>query len=99
MDADLDQMTRDELIAEVNKLRAGIRTHRDSSEHELCWDYRRFRVCYLKGPILCRSCRNGRSSFEDVSDNGSRWTHKSLPLHERTNHMKKRNRWGTHARG
>lgn len=39
MDADLDRMTRNQLIAEVKKLRAGIREHRDSSEHELCWHH------------------------------------------------------------
>ena len=36
MDADLDRMTRDQLIAEVKKLREGIRKHRGSSKHELC---------------------------------------------------------------
>ncbi len=39
MDTDLDQMSRDDLIAEVAKLRQGIRTHRDSSHHELCWHH------------------------------------------------------------
>lgn len=39
MDADLDEMTRDDLIAEVRKLREGIRKHRNSSEHELCWHH------------------------------------------------------------
>jgi hypothetical protein len=37
LDSDLDAMSRDDLIAEVKKLRAGIRTHRDSTGHELCW--------------------------------------------------------------
>ncbi|MFL6548711.1 MAG: hypothetical protein ACJ8OJ_08450 [Povalibacter sp.] len=37
LDLDLDQMTREDLIAEVRKLRTGIRAHRDSSRHELCW--------------------------------------------------------------
>jgi len=37
MDDDLDSMSREQLIAEVKKLRLGIRAHRDSSEHELCW--------------------------------------------------------------
>ena len=37
MDEDLDQMSREELIDEVKKLREGIRQHRDSSRHELCW--------------------------------------------------------------
>ena len=39
MDDDLDTLTRDELIAEVKRLRAGIREHRDSSGHELCWHH------------------------------------------------------------
>jgi hypothetical protein len=39
MDTDLDGMSRDELIAEVRKLRQGIRKHRDSSGHELCWHH------------------------------------------------------------
>lgn len=39
MDTDLERMTREELVAEVKKLRAGIREHRDSSLHELCWHH------------------------------------------------------------
>lgn len=39
MDEDLDQMTREELIAEARKLRRGIREHRDSTLHELCWHH------------------------------------------------------------
>ena len=38
-DRDLETMSRDELAEEVRKLRAGIRAHRDSSEHELCWHH------------------------------------------------------------
>jgi hypothetical protein len=37
MDEDIEQLTRDELILEIKKLRAGIRAHRDSTNHELCW--------------------------------------------------------------
>lgn len=37
MDEDLREMSRDELAAEVRKLRQGIRRHRDSTGHELCW--------------------------------------------------------------
>ncbi len=37
MDDDLDTMSRDELAREVRRLRAGIRSHRDSSGHDLCW--------------------------------------------------------------
>ena len=39
MDEDLEAMSRAELIALVRRLRAGIRRHRDSSEHELCWHH------------------------------------------------------------
>jgi hypothetical protein len=39
MDDDIDLMNRDQLIHEVKKLRHGIRQHRDSSEHELCWHH------------------------------------------------------------
>jgi hypothetical protein len=39
VDEDLEAMTREQLIAEVRRLRAGIRTHRDSTEHELCWHH------------------------------------------------------------
>ena len=39
MDTDLEQMTREELISEVKKLRTGIRSHRDSARHELCWHH------------------------------------------------------------
>jgi len=39
MDADLSRMSREQLIAEVKKLRRGIREHRDSTLHELCWHH------------------------------------------------------------
>lgn len=39
MDHDLAGMTHEELIAEVRRLREGIRRHRDSSGHELCWHH------------------------------------------------------------
>lgn len=37
MDDDLLRLTREELIAEVEKLRNGIRRHRDSTGQGLCW--------------------------------------------------------------
>lgn len=39
MDEDLDRMTSEELLAEVQNLRAGIRKHRDSTKHALCWHH------------------------------------------------------------
>ncbi|MCI0442897.1 hypothetical protein L0244_15805 [bacterium] len=39
MDSDLQNMSRESLIAEVQKLRDGIRRHRDSTKHELFWHH------------------------------------------------------------
>jgi hypothetical protein len=39
MDDDLTSMTHDELVAEIKKLRAGIREHRDARGQELCWHH------------------------------------------------------------
>ncbi len=39
LDHDLETMSRRDLIGEVKRLRAGIREHRDSSGHDLCWHH------------------------------------------------------------
>ena len=39
MDEDLERLSREALIAEVKRLRQGIREHRDSSGHDLCWHH------------------------------------------------------------
>jgi hypothetical protein len=39
VDDDLDGMAREQLIAEVRRLRAGIRSHRDSTGQDLCWHH------------------------------------------------------------
>ena len=39
MDTDLDSMSREQLVAEVRRLRRGIRGHRDSTGHDLCWHH------------------------------------------------------------
>jgi hypothetical protein len=39
MDEDIAALDRSALIAEVKRLRAGIREHRDSSGHALCWHH------------------------------------------------------------
>ena len=38
-DDDLAAMSREQLVAEVERLRDGIRRHRDSSGQELCWHH------------------------------------------------------------
>lgn len=37
MDSDLEGLSRERLVAEVRRLRDGIRRHRDSTGHDLCW--------------------------------------------------------------
>ena len=38
-DDDIEAMSREQLLAEVRKLREGIRHHRDSSGQDLCWHH------------------------------------------------------------
>ena len=37
MDDDLENLSREELAAEIKRLRTGIRKHRDTSDQDLCW--------------------------------------------------------------
>jgi hypothetical protein len=39
MDEDLADLDRESLVFEVKRLRTGIREHRDSSGHQLCWHH------------------------------------------------------------
>jgi hypothetical protein len=39
MDADLETLSREQLILEVRRLRQAIRGHRDASGHDLCWHH------------------------------------------------------------
>ena len=39
LDKDLLHMSREQLIEEARRLRGGIRQHRDSSGHDLCWHH------------------------------------------------------------
>jgi hypothetical protein len=39
MDHDLSGLTREQLLVEVQRLRDGVREHRDSSGQELCWHH------------------------------------------------------------
>jgi hypothetical protein len=43
IDEDLEDFDREALIAEIKRLRVGIREHRDSSGHELCWHHPKLR--------------------------------------------------------
>ena len=41
MDNDLAGMTREQLMAEAQRLRDAIRRHRDATGHDLCWHHPR----------------------------------------------------------
>lgn len=75
MDDDLETMTREALIAEVKRLRNGIRKHRDSSGHELCWHHPDLwgllpeksdpRPTVPSWPEFLRGCLRYRQSLDD----------------------------------
>ena len=75
MDNDLAGMGRDDLVAEVRKLRAGIRKHRDSTGHELCWHHPDLwellpertdpAIAVPPWPKFMRGCIRYRQSLED----------------------------------
>lgn len=74
MDTDLDAMTRDQLAAEVARLRAGIRAHRDSTGHALCWHHPALwgllperlepRIAVPAWPQFLRGCVRYRESLD-----------------------------------
>jgi hypothetical protein len=74
MDEDLDALDREALLAEVKRLRAGIRTHRDSSGQELCWHHPQLwnllpeptsaRIVVPPWPNFLRGCLKYRESLD-----------------------------------
>ena len=74
MDDDLLALDRDALIAEVKRLRAGIRAHRDSSGHALCWHHPKLwgllpervapEVAVPPWPKFLRGCLRYRESLD-----------------------------------
>ena len=61
VDEDLDAMTREQLIAEARLLRAGIRMHRDSTGHALCWHHPALWGILPEKIDPCRQSLRGRS--------------------------------------
>ena len=74
MDEDLDGLSHDELVAEVKRLRHGIREHRDSSGHDLCWHHPKLwgllpepidpEIAVPPWPRFLRGCVKYRESLE-----------------------------------
>src|SRR5687767_15837192 len=75
MDEELETMSKDELIKEIKKLRAGIREHRDSTGQELCWHHPKLwsllpektdpRPVLPEWPIFMQGCIRYRQSLDE----------------------------------
>lgn len=74
MDEDLAALSRDQLLDEVKRLRAGIRAHRDSTGHELCWHHPQLwgllpepippQIAVPEWPQFLRGCVRYRESLD-----------------------------------
>ena len=84
MDDDLDRMSKEDLIAEVKRLRAGIRKHRDATTHELCWHHPALwdlvpekvspRIEVPAWPQFLRGCIRYRQSLDEQQPDAPRNT-------------------------
>jgi hypothetical protein len=87
MDEDLDGLSREQLVDEVRRLRAGIRAHRDASGHELCWHHPALwgllpervepRVAVPDWPEFMRGCVRYRQSLDEQLPGAPRTTGES----------------------
>jgi len=72
---DLDSLSREQLIEEIQKLRNGIRKHRDSTGHELCWHHPDLwdllpektapQIAVPEWPVFMRGCIHYRNSLDE----------------------------------
>ncbi len=84
MEPDLELLSRDELVAEVIRLRAAIREHRDSSGHDLCWHHPALWGLLPEGtdpvpvvpewPEFMRGCVRYRQSLDEQAPDAPRTT-------------------------
>jgi hypothetical protein len=74
-DEDLESLSHHELVAEVKRLRDGVREHRDSTGHDLCWHHPRLWALLPEAtdplptvpewPQFLRGCLRYRESLDD----------------------------------
>jgi hypothetical protein len=82
IDQDLQALSREQLVAEVKKLRAGVRKHRDSTGHELCWHHPDLwallpeptppRIAVPEWPQFMRGCVRYRESLDEQAPDAPR---------------------------
>ena len=88
MDEDLESFSQEQLVAEVKRLRAGIRSHRDSTGHELCWHHPDLwallpeqvapKILVPEWPQFMRGCIRYRQSLEEQAPDAPR-TNQQFP--------------------
>lgn len=81
-DEDLEALSREELIAEIRRLRAGIREHRDASGQELCWHHPKLwsllpektapAIAVPAWPQFLRGCIRYRQSLDEQAPDAPR---------------------------
>jgi hypothetical protein len=82
MDDDLALLSREDLEAEVRKLRTAIRSHRDSTGHELCWHHPQLwsvlpekippAIAVPAWPQFMRGCVRYRQSLDEQAPDAER---------------------------
>lgn len=82
MDDDLDPLSREQLVAEVKRLRDGIRKHRDSTGHALCWHHPALwgllpeqsdpLPTVPSWPVFIAGCRQYRQSLDEQAPDAPR---------------------------
>jgi len=81
-DNDLGTLSQEQLIEEIIKLRNGIRKHRDSSGHELCWHHPDLwallpektepQVAVPEWPVFMKGCIRYRKSLDEQNPEAPR---------------------------
>ena len=85
MDEDLSELSREQLLLEVLKLRNAIRGHRDSSGHDLCWHHPALwallpekvnpSISVPEWPQFMRGCVRYRQSLDEQASASPRTGH------------------------